>query len=64
MTGTIRTPIAHLLLALAVGTVPVACDKSGDAKTDDKKADAKVEEKKADEKPEEKKAEEKKDGGW
>jgi ribosomal protein L12E/L44/L45/RPP1/RPP2 len=60
MIGTIRSPFAHLLLALTVVTVPVACDKKAEEKkADDKKVEAKVEEKKAEEK-----AEEKQDGGW
>lgn len=54
----------HLILALTFAAMPLACDKSGDAKTDEKKTDAKDAKKTDDKKEEEKKGEEKKEGGW
>lgn len=55
--------ILRTLVALGFAAAPLACDKSGDAKTEEKKTDGK-DAKKAEEKAEEKKAEEKKEGGW
>jgi hypothetical protein len=52
----------RIIVALSLLTMPLACDKGTDTKTEEKKdgKDAKKDDKKA----EEKKAEEKKEGGW